>query len=143
MPRKNAEERIARRTLNASKCFSNRRELAFERARPTNVLPRSGENRTMRATRLNGPRRTTRERRATWKALSGRIPSEDRVNPFEEREREREQKEKRNAWLITQDQYTRLRRGRRGWRERTDEEVEEIPRSWRNRKDFNDLHLPP
>lgn len=27
-----------------------------------------------------------------------------------EREREREQKEKRNAWLITQDQYTRLRR---------------------------------
>lgn len=55
------------------------------------MLPRSGENRTMRATRLNG-RRTTRERRPSWKAYPGRIPG--RVSPFREREREGAERKK-------------------------------------------------
>ena len=42
------------------------------------------------------------------------------------------------GWLITQDQYVRG-----GGRGEGEGEAEEIPRSWRNGKDFNDLlHLP-
>lgn len=53
---------------------------------------------------------------------------------------------KRNAWLITQDQCVKGRereRKSKGMQRTNGEGVEEIPRSWKNRKDFNDLfHLP-